>query len=55
MFWDLREKFISGLYRGSVEGARLDSVLPHFDAVRHSNQDLKRFLPPDFSFPLMTL
>ncbi|XP_024031945.1 uncharacterized protein LOC21393848 isoform X2 [Morus notabilis] len=33
VFWDLRDAFISGLYRGNVEGARLDSVLPHFDTV----------------------
>uniref|UniRef100_A0A5B7C3J2 MHD1 domain-containing protein n=1 Tax=Davidia involucrata TaxID=16924 RepID=A0A5B7C3J2_DAVIN len=33
VFWDLRDPFLFRLYRGSVEGARLDSVLPHFDTV----------------------
>lgn len=33
VFWDLRDTFLFCLYRGSVEGARLDSVLPHIDTV----------------------
>ncbi|XP_062074226.1 protein unc-13 homolog isoform X2 [Humulus lupulus] len=33
VFWDLRDGFISSLYSGSVEDARLDSVLPHLDTV----------------------
>ncbi|KAM6556840.1 hypothetical protein CsatB_003859 [Cannabis sativa] len=33
VFWDLRDGFISSLYSGSVEVARLDSVLPHLDTV----------------------
>ncbi|KAG2681254.1 hypothetical protein I3760_11G135700 [Carya illinoinensis] len=33
VFWDLRDTFLFCLYRGSVEGARLDSVLPHVDTV----------------------
>lgn len=34
MFWDLRHAFLFGLYCGNVEGARLDGVLSHIDAVR---------------------
>lgn len=45
MFWDLRDAFISGLYRGHVEGARLDSVLPHFDTVRHLIKNLFPLTP----------
>lgn len=33
VFWDLRDSFLLCLYRGGVEGARLDSVLPHVDSV----------------------
>ncbi|XP_059444572.1 protein unc-13 homolog [Corylus avellana] len=33
VFWDLRDAFLFRLYRGNVEGARLDSVLPHIDKV----------------------
>ncbi|XP_028054967.1 protein unc-13 homolog isoform X2 [Camellia sinensis] len=33
VFWDLRDSFLFHLYRGSVEGARFDSVLPYFDTV----------------------
>ncbi|KAA8522362.1 hypothetical protein F0562_013277 [Nyssa sinensis] len=33
VFWDLRDSFLFRLYHGSVEGARLDSILPHFDTV----------------------
>lgn len=33
VFWDLKYAFISRLYRGNVEGARLDSVLLHVDPV----------------------
>ena len=47
MFWDLRDAFISSLYRGSVEGARLDSVLSHLDTVRRLNNK--------FFFPLSIL
>lgn len=36
MFWDLREPFIFNLYHGGVEGARLETMLPQFDRVRHS-------------------
>lgn len=36
VFWDLRESFLFHLYHGTVEGARLDSIIPHFDTVRHS-------------------
>lgn len=35
MFWDLRDTFLFRLYRGNVEDARLDSVLPHVDTVRY--------------------
>ncbi|KAJ4954056.1 hypothetical protein NE237_030888 [Protea cynaroides] len=31
VFWDLRDTFLFLLYRGNVEGARLDSVLPQVD------------------------
>lgn len=37
VFWDLRESFLYRLYRGSVEDARLDSLLPHLDSVRYFN------------------
>lgn len=37
MYWDLRDAFLFCLYRGSVEVARLDSVLPHIDTVRYRN------------------
>lgn len=33
MFWDLRYSFLFSLYRGNVEGARLDSYLPQLDTV----------------------
>ncbi|XP_050150062.1 protein unc-13 homolog isoform X3 [Malus sylvestris] len=33
VFWDLRHAFLFGLYCGNVEGARLDGVLSHIDAV----------------------
>ncbi|KAK9277789.1 hypothetical protein L1049_007336 [Liquidambar formosana] len=33
VFWDLRDSFLFRLYRGNVDGARLDSILPHIDAV----------------------
>ncbi|XAR70329.1 hypothetical protein NMG60_11027149 [Bertholletia excelsa] len=33
VFWDLRHLFLYRLYRGSVEGARLETILPHFDTV----------------------
>lgn len=33
MFWDLRDSFLSCLYRGSVENARLESFLTHIDTV----------------------
>ncbi|KAL5748684.1 hypothetical protein ACOSP7_025728 [Xanthoceras sorbifolium] len=33
VFWDLRDSFLSHLYRGSVESARLDIFLPQFDTV----------------------
>lgn len=33
VFWDLRDSFLFHLYRGSVESARLDGVLPYFDSV----------------------
>lgn len=34
VFWDLRDSFLFGLYRGNVEDARLDSILSHVDTVR---------------------
>ncbi|RAL44398.1 hypothetical protein DM860_011675 [Cuscuta australis] len=33
VFWDLREAFVFHLYHGSVEGARLENVLPQFDNI----------------------
>ncbi|KAH6758083.1 hypothetical protein C2S52_023025 [Perilla frutescens var. hirtella] len=33
VFWDMRDLFLSYLYYGSVEGNRLDAVLPQFDKV----------------------
>ncbi|CAH9084302.1 unnamed protein product [Cuscuta epithymum] len=33
VFWDLRESFVFHLYHSSVEGARLESVLPQFDNI----------------------
>ncbi|XP_034709140.1 protein unc-13 homolog isoform X2 [Vitis riparia] len=33
VFWDLRDSFLFRLYRGNVEDARLDSILPHVDTV----------------------
>ncbi|KAM7494210.1 hypothetical protein LguiB_028819 [Lonicera macranthoides] len=33
VFWDLRESFLFHLYHGTIEGARLDSIIPHFDTV----------------------
>ncbi|KAL8150447.1 hypothetical protein V2J09_020255 [Rumex salicifolius] len=33
VFVDMREPLLSGLYRGSVEGARMDNVLPHVDNI----------------------
>ena len=35
MFWDLRDAFPFSLYRGNVEGARFDGVLPQIDTVRY--------------------
>lgn len=40
VFWDLRDPFLFHLYRGTVEGARLDSILPHFDSVLNRICDL---------------
>ncbi|KAJ0962092.1 hypothetical protein J5N97_029920 [Dioscorea zingiberensis] len=33
IFWDLRNPFLSSLYKGSVEGARLEIFLPQLDGV----------------------
>ncbi|KAL6986196.1 hypothetical protein U1Q18_019564 [Sarracenia purpurea var. burkii] len=33
VFWDLRDVFLLHLYNGSVEGARLDRIVPYFDTV----------------------
>ncbi|KAF8379445.1 hypothetical protein HHK36_028881 [Tetracentron sinense] len=33
VFWDLRDSFLFRLYRGDVESARLESILPHVDSV----------------------
>ncbi|GER43304.1 hypothetical protein STAS_20150 [Striga asiatica] len=33
VFWDMRDSFLSYLYHSSVDGNRLDSVLPEFDKV----------------------
>ncbi|XP_044485853.1 protein unc-13 homolog isoform X2 [Mangifera indica] len=33
VFWDLRDSFLFPLYRGNVENARLDCVLPHVDTA----------------------
>lgn len=33
VFWDLRESFLFQLYRGGVEKARMDTILPNIDAV----------------------
>nr|GMD79978.1 protein unc-13 homolog [Ipomoea batatas] len=33
VFWDLREPFVFHLYHNSVEGARLESILPQFDSI----------------------
>ncbi|GMH09418.1 hypothetical protein Nepgr_011259 [Nepenthes gracilis] len=40
VFWDLRESFIFYLYRVTVEGARMDSVLQHVDVVLKQICDL---------------
>ncbi|XP_010529550.1 PREDICTED: uncharacterized protein LOC104806377 isoform X2 [Tarenaya hassleriana] len=36
IFWDLRDMFLVQLYRGSVEGSRLEGLLPHIDSVLDS-------------------
>ncbi|KAL8106727.1 hypothetical protein AgCh_023473 [Apium graveolens] len=33
VFWDLRDSFLFRLYRGSVESARFETILPNFDSV----------------------
>ncbi|CAH8343145.1 unnamed protein product [Eruca vesicaria subsp. sativa] len=33
IFWDLRDMFLIQLYNGTVEGARLERLLPHIDTV----------------------
>ncbi|KNA18539.1 hypothetical protein SOVF_069820 isoform A [Spinacia oleracea] len=33
VFWDLRENFLYQLYRGGVDKARMDTVLPNVDSV----------------------
>ncbi|KFK31928.1 hypothetical protein AALP_AA6G177300 [Arabis alpina] len=33
IFWDLRDMFLVQLYNGTVEGARLERLLPHIDSV----------------------
>nr|XP_043606752.1 protein unc-13 homolog [Erigeron canadensis] len=33
IFWDLRESFLFRLYHGTVEGARLENLLPQIDSV----------------------
>lgn len=33
IFWDLRDMFLVQLYNGTVEGARLEGLLPHIDTV----------------------
>ncbi|CAN1332959.1 Protein unc-13 homolog [Linum perenne] len=35
IFWDLRQKFLLGLYHGDVGSSRLESFLPQIDNVRH--------------------
>ncbi|XP_057510564.1 protein unc-13 homolog isoform X2 [Actinidia eriantha] len=36
VFWDLRDSFLFNLYHGTVEGARLDIIVPYFDtALNH--------------------
>ncbi|RVX09140.1 hypothetical protein CK203_013912 [Vitis vinifera] len=40
VFWDLRDSFLFRLYRGNVEDARLDSILPHVDTVLDQICDL---------------
>jgi len=44
VFWDLREQFLFRLYRGGVEKARMEAVLPNVDAVRNSTK-IDRSLP----------
>ncbi|CAH2071252.1 unnamed protein product [Thlaspi arvense] len=36
IFWDLRDMFLVQLYNGTVEGARLERLLPHIDSVLDS-------------------
>ncbi|KAL7608412.1 hypothetical protein Lser_V15G09834 [Lactuca serriola] len=33
IFWDLRDSFLLRLYHGTVEGSRLENLLPHIDSV----------------------
>ncbi|KAF8097003.1 hypothetical protein N665_0297s0013 [Sinapis alba] len=33
IFWDLRDMFLVQLYNGTVEGSRLEKLLPHIDTV----------------------
>ena len=35
IFWDLRQKFLLGLYHGDVGSSRLESFVPQIDNVRH--------------------
>jgi len=47
VFWDLREPFVFHLYHNSVEGARLESILPQFDSVRNlENSSYLSFVYP---------
>lgn len=38
IFWDLKDEFLSYLYRGNVEVARLEGILVHLDTVRSLTQ-----------------
>ncbi|XP_076897631.1 protein unc-13 homolog isoform X1 [Bidens hawaiensis] len=40
VFWDLRDSFLFRLYHGSVEGARLENLLPKLDSVLNQVCDL---------------
>lgn len=37
IFWDLRDMFLVQLYNGTVEGARLERLLPHIDTVNKNH------------------
>lgn len=48
IFWDMRETFIDGLYKGSVTQARMEKVVNALDPVSSPNLLVHTFVGPRF-------